>query len=175
MLRTLVLTMAAAMTMGAASADKVVVSLALVTADGVGAPVGVISLTDTPDGAMLMANLKGLPPGPHGLHVHANGSCAPGPGKDGAIMAAGAAGGHYDPNTAGKHMGPMGDGHLGDLPLITVGADGTFKGMLMAPHIHSVGALKGHAVMIHAGGDTYSDTPAPLGGGGARIACGVAN
>ena len=90
-------------------------------------------------------------------------------------MAAGAAGGHYDPSAAGKHMGPMGEGHLGDLPLITVGADGTFKGMLMAPHIHSVAALKGHAVMIHAGGYTYSDTPAPLGGGGARIACGVAN
>jgi len=27
--------------------------------------------------------------------------------------------------------------------------------------------------MIHAGGDNYSDSPAPLGGGGARIACGV--
>jgi Cu-Zn family superoxide dismutase len=27
--------------------------------------------------------------------------------------------------------------------------------------------------MIHAGGDTYSDMPAPLGGGGARLACGV--
>jgi Cu-Zn family superoxide dismutase len=27
--------------------------------------------------------------------------------------------------------------------------------------------------MIHAGGDNYSDQPVPLGGGGARIACGV--
>jgi Cu-Zn family superoxide dismutase len=27
--------------------------------------------------------------------------------------------------------------------------------------------------MIHAGGDNYADQPAPLGGGGARIACGV--
>jgi Cu-Zn family superoxide dismutase len=27
--------------------------------------------------------------------------------------------------------------------------------------------------MIHEGGDNYSDEPAPLGGGGARIACGV--
>ncbi|MBV8452160.1 MAG: superoxide dismutase, partial [Deltaproteobacteria bacterium] len=25
----------------------------------------------------------------------------------------------------------------------------------------------------HAGGDNYSDTPLPLGGGGARLACGV--
>jgi superoxide dismutase, Cu-Zn family len=28
--------------------------------------------------------------------------------------------------------------------------------------------------MIHAGGDNYADTPKALGGGGARIACGVA-
>jgi Cu-Zn family superoxide dismutase len=27
--------------------------------------------------------------------------------------------------------------------------------------------------MIHAGGDNYSDTPVTLGGGGARVACGV--
>ena len=27
--------------------------------------------------------------------------------------------------------------------------------------------------MVHAGGDNYSDMPVPLGGGGARVACGV--
>jgi Cu-Zn family superoxide dismutase len=27
--------------------------------------------------------------------------------------------------------------------------------------------------MIHAGGDNYSDTPKPLGGGGDRLVCGV--
>jgi Cu-Zn family superoxide dismutase len=27
--------------------------------------------------------------------------------------------------------------------------------------------------MIHAGGDNHADHPAPLGGGGARMACGV--
>ena len=29
------------------------------------------------------------------------------------------------------------------------------------------------AIIIHAGADNYKDDPAPLGGGGARIACGV--
>jgi len=33
--------------------------------------------------------------------------------------------------------------------------------------------LKGRAVMVHAGGDNFSDQPAALGGGGARVACGV--
>ena len=33
--------------------------------------------------------------------------------------------------------------------------------------------LSGRSLMIHAAGDNYSDDPKPLGGGGARIACGV--
>jgi Copper/zinc superoxide dismutase (SODC) len=41
-------------------------------------------------------------------------------------------------------------------------------------HEHGSPDVKGRSVMIHAGGDNYSDQPAPLGGGGARIACGVA-
>ena len=100
-------------------------------------------------------------------------SCAPGPDKTGKVIPAGAAGGHMDPAMTGKHEGPQGMGHLGDLPVLTVAANGTAQETLTAPHIVSVAALKGHALMIHAGGDTYSDTTAPLGGGGARIACGL--
>ncbi|HAQ86214.1 MAG TPA: superoxide dismutase [Cu-Zn] SodC1, partial [Pseudomonas sp.] len=42
-----------------------------------------------------------------------------------------------------------------------------------APRLKSLGDLKGHALMVHEGGDNYSDEPKPLGGGGARVACGV--
>jgi Cu/Zn superoxide dismutase len=41
-----------------------------------------------------------------------------------------------------------------------------------APHL-TVAEIRGRSIMVHTGGDNYSDTPAPLGGGGARIACGV--
>jgi len=146
--------------------------MALATPTGPGESVGVISVTEGPDGAMFALDLHGLPPGPHGFHVHGNPSCAPGE-KDGKPVAAGAAGGHLDPGGTGMHMGPMGAGHLGDLPLITVDADGTAKGVLTAPRIKSLDALKGRSLMIHAGGDNYADQPAPLGGGGARLACGV--
>ena len=88
-------------------------------------------------------------------------------------MPAGAAGGHFDPQHTGKHAGPQGNGHLGDLPVLQVAANGAATETLTAPRIIDVGALRGKALMIHAGGDNYSDQPAPLGGGGARIACGV--
>ena len=42
----------------------------------------------------------------------------------------------------------------------------------MKTNKHAGPGLKGHSVMIHEGGDNYTDNP-PLGGGGARIACGV--
>jgi len=33
--------------------------------------------------------------------------------------------------------------------------------------------LKGGSLMIHVGADNHADHPVPLGGGGARMACGV--
>lgn len=157
---------------GAALAQALTAPMALATPAGPGDSVGSILITEGPDGAMFTLELHGLPPGKHGFHVHANPSCAPGM-KDGAPVPAGAAGAHLDPAKTGMHMGPMGEGHLGDLPLIEVAPDGTATAVLVAPRIKSLAELQGHALMIHAGGDNYADQPAPLGGGGARLACGV--
>lgn len=158
---------------GAGLAETATVRLSAATAEGAGPAVGTLMLTDTAGGLKIAYDLHGLPAGPHGLHIHANSSCAPGPDKTGKIIAAGAAGGHFDPLGTGKHLGPMGDGHGGDLPFVTVDATGAATGVLLAPHLTTLAALRGHAVVVHAGGDTYSDDPAPLGGGGARIACGL--
>jgi len=43
---------------------------------------------------------------------------------------------------------------------------------LLAPRL-KLADVQGRAIMVHAGGDNYSDEPQPLGGGGERIACGV--
>jgi Cu-Zn family superoxide dismutase len=88
------------------------------------------------------------------------------------MAAAMAAKGHYDPEDTKKHAGPEGDGHKGDLPVLEVAADGTAQVTLTAPRL-KVADAQGRALMIHAGGDNYSDQPKPLGGGGARSACGV--
>jgi Cu-Zn family superoxide dismutase len=92
--------------------------------------------------------------------------------KDGKGMPAMAAGGHYDPEKTGKHLAPDMGGHLGDLPVLEVAADGSAKVTLRVKKAKA-GDFKDRSLMIHAGGDNYSDDPAPLGGGGARIACGL--
>ena len=145
----------------------------LTTETGAGAPVGEVTITEGANGAEFAVNLHDLPAGEHGFHVHAEGSCAPVTADDGTITPAGAAGGHWDPDNAGHHGAPDGDGHLGDLPKLTIDANGASTEVVVAPRIHDLAALQGHALMIHAGGDNYSDDPAPLGGGGARLACGV--
>lgn len=83
-----------------------------------------------------------------------------------------AAGGHYDPSASKRHGLPWGDGHLGDLPALFVDAMGNATNPVLAPRL-KITDLKGRSLMVHAGGDNHADHPAPLGGGGARLLCGV--
>ena len=53
-----------------------------------------------------------------------------------------------------------------------VGLETTVKRVKVVPRL-KLADIHGKALMIHAGGDNYADEPKPLGGGGARIACGV--
>jgi Cu-Zn family superoxide dismutase len=143
-----------------------------IDANGVGPEIGTIRLYDGRGGLRLEPNLRGLPPGPRGFHVHENPNCGPAM-KDGKMQAGMAAGGHYDPNATGKHVGPTGDGgHRGDLPVLEVDADGSATRAVNALRL-SVDAVRGRALVIHEGGDNFADEPKPLGGGGARIACGA--
>ena len=70
------------------------------------------------------------------------------------------------------HKGPAAGGHKGDLPKLRFSEQRTFKGKLTVPGL-TLDDVAGRSLMIHAGGDNYSDSPQPLGGGGGRIACGV--
>jgi Cu-Zn family superoxide dismutase len=146
--------------------------MTLVTPAGTGKMIGTVTISESPNGLVFTPNLTDLAAGPHGYHVHETGNCAPNE-KDGKKVAAGAAGSHYDPNGTKQHLGPTGNGHLGDLPPLVVGGDGRAILPVTAPHLTKLADVKGKALMIHAGGDNYADKPAPLGGGGERIACGV--
>lgn len=153
------------MTLATSAYADLVVPMYDTVAQGTGKSVGTITIKTSHYGLLLIPDLHDMTPGLHGFHVHEKPSCA-----DQGM----AAGGHLDPKNTKKHLGPFNDqGHLGDLATLFVNADGTSTLPVLAPKLKSLSALKNHALMIHEGGDNYSDIPAPLGGGGGRMVCGV--
>ena len=134
-----------------------------------GTMVGVAALSEDEGGVRFFADVRGLPPGQHGIHLHTAGKCEPPDFTS--------AGSHF--NSAAKKHGLINpDGpHAGDLPNITVGADGTgqlnylVRGVTLGSGAASLFDAPGTAVVIHAGPDDYRTDPA--GNSGARIACGV--
>ena len=148
-----------------------VISLNAVDQEGTTDGVGTVKVSETPHGLVFTPDLQGLETGLHGFHLHQNADCGPAE-KDGKMVPALAAGSHYDPRNTGKHGTPWGEGHRGDLPALYVDEDGNATQPVLAPRVR-MSDLPGRALMIHANGDNYSDDPKPLGGGGARVACGI--
>lgn len=135
-----------------------------------GETVGSATLTQGPQGVSIAVAVSNLPPGKHGLHIHAAGKCDPPDFQS--------AGGHFNP--FGKRHGlknPEGP-HAGDLPNLEVGPDGkgkiesTVGGLTLGKEgLATLFGPDGTAVVIHAGPD--DDLTDPAGNSGARIACGV--
>jgi len=141
------------------------------SSDGVHEKIGYVHLFDGPEGLILEPELRNLPPGEHGFHIHEFGDLEPAM-KKGKCVAGGSAGEHYDPARTGKHLGPYRDGHLGDLPVLYVDEKGESDYPVTAPRL-TLDLVKGRALIIHSGGDNYSDRPLPNGGGKSRIAGGI--
>ena len=133
-----------------------------------GQPAGTASVRVIHGRARLWLALKGLPPGIHGIHLHAVGKCDAPEFKT--------AGGHLNPDMH-QHgtLNPMGH-HMGDLPNVTASAKGRVSTSM--PLVGGEAALApamfdadGTALVIHAGPDDYKTDPS--GNSGGRIACGV--
>jgi len=169
----LALLLTAVSAMAGADAGEKTVEMFEATKDGGGAPVGVVVISSGTNGLLFRLALTGMKPmSMHGFHIHANPSCAPAE-KKGEMVPALGAGSHWDPEGVGKHAGPTGDGHLGDLPRIEADAEGRIEGTISVPRLSDLNRLAGHALILHAGADNYADSPKKLGGGGARMFCGV--
>lgn len=154
-----------------AFAANTTVTIYRIDASGMGEVIGSVKITETSKGILLTPKLKGLTAGSHGFHIHEKPDCGAGM-KDGKPVAGLAAGGHYDPSSTKKHAGPTGRGHLGDLPVLEVSAGGSATQPVTVERL-KLTDVRNRSLMIHEGGDNYSDDPKPLGGGGGRVACGV--
>ena len=166
----------------AAMAAPAVVLSACAPVDPVGGPpmplvnaagqtVGSVRAWQTAGGVTFRLDAAGLPHGVHGIHVHAAGRCDP-PTFD-------SAGPHWNPaNRRHGFSSPAGP-HAGDLPNVTVAANGVLGEAvtLSGASLTGPGAAgilldgDGAALVIHAAADDYATDPA--GNSGARIACAV--
>jgi Cu-Zn family superoxide dismutase len=139
-------------------------------ADQSGKALGTAQLSQTEKGVLIDLDLKGLPPGQHGFHIHQTGKC------DGAAKFT-SAGGHF--GVSGQEHGyHSGKGpHAGDLPNLIVPESGDLKQQIFTPGVtlgsgeNSLFDADGSAIVIHAKADDYRSQPA--GDSGDRIACAV--
>ena len=134
-----------------------------------GAVIGTATFEQTPHGVLMNVEVTGLPPGAHGIHLHAVGACTPD---------FKAATGHINPNGMEHGLRNPAGPDNGDLPNLFVHADGSaraeFFTVLVSVSGGEMPALldeDGSAVIIHENPDDHLTQP--IGGAGGRISCGI--
>ena len=128
---------------------------------------GRVEFTERNGEVTMKAIIKGASPGPHAIHIHAEGDCSAEDGKS--------AGGHWNP-TGDDHGKWNGESfHRGDIGNIEVGKNGEGR-ISRTTDLWCIGCedeskdILGKAIIIHAGIDDFSTQPA--GAAGARVGCG---
>lgn len=123
-------------------------------------------------GLLIRIEATGLTPGWHGVHIHATGQCAA------PFTSAGAHVNHGEPAAPHGLLNPEGPDD-GDLPNIHAAADGSVNAEVFTTRARIANEgpgqwlwdADGSALIIHANPDDHSSQP--IGGAGARVACGV--
>ena len=148
-------------------ADGLVEELASADVSGADQEIsGKVTLSQTGSGMVLVRiDLSGVPEGEHGVHLHETGDCSAADFKS--------AGGHIAGTRAHGFLAEGGP-HPGDMPNMTVGADGILKADVFLNFLDVDSMIMdadGAAFIVHDGADDYTSQPA--GDAGSRIACGV--
>lgn len=140
-------------------------------ADLVGVPgsgvSGSVDVIGTLSGVRIVIHAMGVKPaGPHGVHVHETGECAPPDFSS--------AGGHLNPDGSPHACPPSVPRHAGDLGNIEIAESGeghleVQTDLLTVPG--GASSLQGRAIVLHAGADDC--TTQPSGDSGDPLACGV--
>lgn len=136
-----------------------------------GASVGHAMISEAPNGVVMRVEAKGLPPGWHGLHFHEKADCS----KSDFTSAGGHV--HDKPTMVHGLLNPDAN-EAGDLPNLFVAKDGTANAEFFSSYVSikadgkvQLSDTDGSALVIHASPDDHKTQP--IGGAGARIACGA--
>jgi len=129
---------------------------------------GTIIFTETNGMVLMTANISGLTPGNHAIHIHAIGDCS----ADDGISA----GGHWNPTEVSHGAWGVAPFHIGDIGNLEANTDGTASLSrntdLWCIDCSDVAKnIVGKAIIIHEGPDDFSSQPS--GAAGPRIGCGV--
>ena len=133
-----------------------------------GEDAGTATFTQAKSKLTVKLDLKNLPVGEHGVHIHAKALCDPPDFKT--------AGPHFNPeNKQHGALNPMGH-HAGDLPQnVTIGeghiGHASFKLDYLSLDPASPNSIGGTAIVVHEKPDDMKTDP--TGNAGNRIACGV--
>lgn len=112
------------------------------------------------------ANLKGLSPGEHAIHIHEKSDCSAADGSS--------AGGHWNPTFKKHGKWGVGEYHKGDIGNFTADANGNGS-ITMTTDEWCIGCgdetkdILGKGLIVHKGIDDFTSQPA--GNAGARQAC----
>ncbi|KRA81425.1 superoxide dismutase family protein [Altererythrobacter sp. Root672] len=133
-----------------------------------GQPAGAAQVLASGSQVNVTVALIGISPGVHGMHLHTTGSC------DAPEFTS--AGGHLNPDHRQHGTENPAGSHLGDLPNITIGSDGTGSASVTLNGtrdqvLAQLFDADGTAIVVHASADDYKTDPS--GNSGGRIACGV--
>jgi superoxide dismutase, Cu-Zn family len=134
--------------------------------DSNGAEVGTVTLQPGGANTRVMVHVRGMTPGQHGTHLHQVGRCE--------APAFTTAGGHWNPTNKQHGWSNPAGHHMGDMPNLTVEADGTGTMDFTVPAPFAAGPTSvfdadGTALVIHAAADDNKTDPS--GNSGARVAC----
>ena len=155
------LVLALSLAASAAAAQSVTVDLKT----GSGASAGKATLTEAPKGVLVRVEARGLTPGWHGLHFHEKADCSK------ADFTSAGAHTHGADKAVHGLLNPAAN-ETGDLPNLYATADGTANAEVFSS-LTTLKALQdadGSALVIHAAADDHQAQP--IGGAGARVACG---
>ena len=154
-----------ALALALAASGATAAPVAVILKTGAGADAGRATLTEAPKGVLLKIEAKGLACGWHGLHFHEKADCT-----KSDFTSAGA---HTHGAEKAVHglLNPAAN-ETGDLPNLFAHADGTANAEVFT-NLTTLKALRdadGSAIVIHANADDHMAQP--IGGAGARVACG---